>query len=337
MSFKKINNPINRIIISRTDAIGDVILTLPIAGVLKQQLPNTKVVFLGRNYTKAIVQQSRFVDEFISWDNLEVLSPKECIQALEQIKADAIVHVFPNATIAKRAKQAKIPFRIGTSRRIFHWTTCNVKVQLSRKKSSLHEAQLNLKLLAPLGIKTDYDLKTLPDFYGFSIPQQPSEKVQALLSKDKFNLILHAKSHGSAREWGIDNFLKLIDLLPQEQFRIFISGTDKEKNELTPLREHPKTVDVCSFFNLEEFIQFIALADGLMAASTGPLHIAAAFGKKAIGVYPVARAMHPRRWAPVGKQAKFLIFDEHCPVCGSGKFCECIRKIEPQLIADLLI
>jgi hypothetical protein len=41
-----------RIILCRTDRIGDVILTLPMAGVLKEKFPGCTVIFLGRNYFK---------------------------------------------------------------------------------------------------------------------------------------------------------------------------------------------------------------------------------------------------------------------------------------------
>jgi ADP-heptose:LPS heptosyltransferase len=38
----------DRIIISRTDSIGDVILTLPLCVWLKKQFPQTELIFLGQ-------------------------------------------------------------------------------------------------------------------------------------------------------------------------------------------------------------------------------------------------------------------------------------------------
>jgi heptosyltransferase-3 len=57
------NNPV--IIISRTDSIGDVVLTLPMAGIIKQFLPQSNIIFLGRNYTKDVIALSEHVDEFV--------------------------------------------------------------------------------------------------------------------------------------------------------------------------------------------------------------------------------------------------------------------------------
>ena len=58
-----------RIIISRTDSIGDVVLSLPLAGWIKKKYPNSTVIFIGRNYTIPVIQCSIFVDEVVSWDD----------------------------------------------------------------------------------------------------------------------------------------------------------------------------------------------------------------------------------------------------------------------------
>ena len=53
------------ILIVRTDRIGDLVLTLPLAGLIKKHYPNSKVSFLVRNYTKSIVNNHPFIDEVI--------------------------------------------------------------------------------------------------------------------------------------------------------------------------------------------------------------------------------------------------------------------------------
>ena len=62
---------IKKIIISRTDSIGDVILTLPVAGVLKKTYPQAEIVFLGKKYTRDIVESSDNIDLFLDWDDLQ--------------------------------------------------------------------------------------------------------------------------------------------------------------------------------------------------------------------------------------------------------------------------
>lgn len=319
------------ILISRTDSIGDVVLTLPMAGIIKQFMPESRIVFLGRNYTQEVIALSEHVDEFISYDELLKLPAEEKVNAFKNIHASHIIHVFPVKEIAQLAKQARIPKRIGTTNRLWHWFTCNIKVKLSRKNSDLHEAQLNTKLLEPLGIKQNFSLEELAGAYGFTRVPALESQFEVLLSPGKTKVILHPKSKGSAREWGLDNFSKLISALDKTRYSIYISGTAQEGELVRPLLEkHPEVTDLTGKLSLRQFIAFIYRCDALVAASTGPLHMAAALEKKAVGLFAPMRPIHPGRWKPIGKQASYLVLDKDCTDCKQTKNCHCIREIAAQ-------
>jgi len=323
------SNPV--ILISRTDSIGDVVLTLPLAGIIKRFIPESKIVFLGRDYTRDVIGLSEHVDSFISYDDILKLPATERVSAFKNIQASHIIHVFPVKDIAQLAKQAQIPKRIGTTNRLWHWFTCNIKVKLSRKNSDLHEAQLNTKLLEPLGIQRHFSLEELAGAYGFTKVPVLEQPFAALLSPGKTQVILHPKSKGSAREWGLENFSKLIGELDKTRYSIYISGTAQEGELLRSLIEqHPEVTDLTGKLSLQQFIAFIHRCDALVAASTGPLHIAAALGKKAIGLFSPMRPIHPGRWMPIGKQASYLVLDKDCVDCRQHKDCHCIREIAAQ-------
>lgn len=328
-----------RIIISRTDSIGDVVLTLPLAGALKRHFPGSTLIFLGRDYTKHVVELSEYVDEFASWDDALKLNGSEKTKWVKKINADVIIHVFPRAEIAKMARKAKIAIRIGSTGRTYHYHYCNKLVPLSRRNSKLHESQLNFKLLKPLIGKTEIpSTDEIAGLYGFRIDGRPDEKFNNLPDKNRFNLILHPKSKGSAREWPLENYTGLIKILPEKEFKIFVTGTVEEggmiKDFLTENRD--RVIDLTGKFSLEGLIRFINRADGLVAASTGPLHLAAALDKLALGIYPPIRPMHPGRWAPVGKNAHFLVVPKKCNDCRKTKICHCMAEVEPAKVKEIL-
>jgi ADP-heptose:LPS heptosyltransferase len=329
---------VKRIIISRTDNLGDVILTLPMAGILKQEFPDSTIIFLGKTYTKPIIDACKYIDEFIDWDEINRrMEDGKWILENELFNADIILHVFPVKAIQKLAKNAKIPIQVGTSHRYYSWLYCNKLVHYSRKKSNLHEAQLNLKLLKPLGITREYTVSEISCMYGLTkIPASTN-----LLQPDpnRFNLILHPKSKGSAREWGLANFSKLIDLLPEDKFRISVTGT-KEEGELMKdflFKYRNRINDMTGKQSLSDLLSFINTCDGMIAASTGPLHIAAALGKKAIGLYAPMRPIFPERWAPLGKNSIFVVLDKTCHDCRRSGNCTCIRTILPEEITSILM
>lgn len=328
-----------RILISRTDNLGDVILTLPLAGYIKSKWPNVEVLFLGKAYTKPLVDACIHVDRFLDWDALASLSEGEAISTLKQLSISTVVHVFPNKAFARLCKRASIPMRIGTTNRIFHWSSCNKLVKLSRKNSPFHESELNFALLKPIFPNATFPSKEeMATLYGFSRVEPLEECFASLINDHNVNVILHPKSKGSAREWGVDNYQWLIDLLGSEKYNIFVTGTEVEGALLRDrlIKPNPAVVDLTGKMSLSQLVSFIASADALVACSTGPLHIASALGKLAIGLFPPIRPMHPGRWAPIGAQAKVLVKGGECSDCRKTKQCHCITEIQPEEVAVLL-
>jgi ADP-heptose:LPS heptosyltransferase len=74
-----------RIIISRTDSIGDVILTLPMCGVLKEHYPDAEICFLGKSYTADIVRNCMHINEFINYDEILRLNERDQIEFLKNL------------------------------------------------------------------------------------------------------------------------------------------------------------------------------------------------------------------------------------------------------------
>jgi len=355
---------LKKIIISRTDSIGDVILTLPIAGVLKQYFPDCQISFIGKKYTRPVIEACKHVDHFLDWDEMSVSSqfPVErnviaseakqlhptklslrtkrsnSIQHLQKTGADVIIHVFPVKEICKAAKKAGIPLRIGTSHRWFTWLWCNKLLHFSRKNSDLHESQLNLRMLEPLGITQKFSLAEIPGYYGLTAPPLTPPPGGRGERGGVFKLILHPKSKGSAREWGLDNYSRLISLLPEEKFGIIITGTNEEALLMEDflLQHKNRVTNLTGKLTLSELIGLINHCDGIVAASTGPLHIAAALGKNAIGLYAPMKPIYPKRWAPLGVNADYLVLDKKCNDCRRSMDCQCIRSIKPEDIARKL-
>lgn len=327
--------PPKTFLLSRTDAIGDVVLTLPMCGWIRQHIPGSRIVFLGKTYTQAIIENCPDVDSFLNWDELRALSDTEQVNRLRQLHIDAVVHVFPNKAIARLCKQADIPLRIGTRNRLFHWLTCNRLVALSRRHSPLHESQLNLELLRPLGLSQLPGLAAMSAYLHLNTPGPLPAALQSWLVPGKPHVLLHPKSQGSAREWELEKFGLLARLLHQRGYQVFVSGTSQEQALMKDWLEKNKAfiTDLTGKLTLPQFISFIGACDGLVAASTGPLHLAAALGIHALGLYPPMRPIHPGRWAPLGAKASFLVLNKDCSSCRKDPAaCHCIRQLSVEAV-----
>lgn len=321
-----------RILISRTDAIGDVCLTLPVCQALAAAFPAAELTYLCRSYTKAVVACFEPISHIITLNQLEQVTSQERNAQLE--KFDVVIHLFPNKTVAKWCKHAKIPLRIGTSHRFFHLFTCNHRPHFSRKRSELHESQLNFKLLAPLGLTKVPSLKELSKSLKFQAPELRND----LFEQDWQNtILLHPKSNGSGVEYPFENYVALAERIVKKGYTVYFTGTEKEGllfRTLIPV--HPQIIDATGRWDLQTFIAIIARSKALIACSTGPYHIAGLCGIKSIGLFAQRKPIHPGRWAALGPQSFALTSDGICANCKSGSHCNCIEKISIQNIIDAL-
>ncbi|MBK6363684.1 MAG: hypothetical protein IPF52_09330 [Saprospiraceae bacterium] len=101
--------PEGNIMICRTDAIGDVVLTLPLSGYLKKSMPDKKVFFLGRTYTKPIIESCKNVDEFLNWDEIQHKEEKEIISLWGKWNIGIVLFVFRIKTYPDWQKKQNCP------------------------------------------------------------------------------------------------------------------------------------------------------------------------------------------------------------------------------------
>ena len=326
---------LSRILICRTDNLGDVVLTLPLAGYLKQVLPGVQIDFLCRGYAAPLVLQCRHVDQVLVLEELADPARRFADEGY-----DAVIFAFPNRRLAQAARRARIAHRVGTSHRFYHWFTCNRLAHFSRARSSLHEAQLNFELLRPLGIDYVPARDDIGALYGLAAPQLAA--VEALRENGWFNVVLHPKSNGNGREWPLAHYAALARRLQSVPgVRIWVTGSAAEgellEREIGALFAMPHVRNLCGRFDLAGLTALIGSADGLVASGTGPLHIAAALGRPALGLFPPNAPIHAGRWGALGARAQSLCAERRCDTCTGNAGCTCMHAIGVEAVAATVL
>lgn len=328
---------IRRILIVRTDRIGDVILTLPMARVLKKHSPSVQIAFLIQRYTSEIVEGDPCVDRVLYYDDGEANLPFfQLVAALRTERFDAVFHTHPRFRLALMTWVAGIPVRVGTGYR-WYSVLFNRKVFEHRKDARKHELEYNLTLLESVGCPVDYE-GVAPTL---EVRPQTLDSVKTFLSRlgvqrDERFIVVHPGSGGSAREWSAENFgvlgRRLSDL---PKVRVVITGRGAEERIVDRVRElsGERALVIVDRLNLREFTALARLASLFIANSTGPLHIAAAVGTPVIGLYPQVTPLSAARWGPyTGRKTIFSpvarpIDCSKCVASGSS-LCECMDTID---------
>lgn len=303
------HRPIEHVLITRTDGIGDVVLTLPLAVALKRLLPRVKISFLGRAYTRPVIEACRSVDTFLDWDGVNH-DEGTAAALLRGTHADTVFLVFPARDVVNAAHAARIETRIATGHRWHTVLKVNRRLWFSRKQGDLHEAQYNLRMLSAIGLQSAWGLEAIASMYDMHVSPCLAEAAQLFLSAEK-RVLLHPKSHSSPVEWPSRSYGELAKLLIERGYAVAISGTARERAAIGEEFPWDVVTDLTGKLSLGELMQVIGSVDTVVAASTGPLHIAAALGVKALGLYSPKRPIDPRRWQPLGPKASFLVADVH--------------------------
>lgn len=311
------------------------VLTLPLCGLLRAEL-GADVLLLARRYTAPVAEASDAVTALLDWDSVASAPRAEQVAFLRDARADTLLHVFPRADVAWAARRSGIARRIGTSHRWFHWLTCNALVPLGRRSSDLHEAQLNVGLARNLLRRTDHSLAELAPFGRLTARGAPPARVAALIEPGRVNVAFQMKSRGSSREWPLERWRELAELLDPSRYRIFVLGTADERALVAAWLDSapPHVVDLTGL-DLRELIATLARLDGIVSASTGPLHLGAALSIHALALHSPTPPVHPGRWAPLGAAADYIVAPESCAACRAGRQpCTCMAAITAREVAE---
>jgi heptosyltransferase-3 len=329
-----LNQEYRRFLIVRTDRIGDVILTLPMARALKRCRPDAHVAFLIRPYTAELAAADRNVDQVITLDD-HAPSFSRTIAKLRDSHFDVVIHTHPMPSLAFITLLAGIPVRVGTGYRWYSFLF-NRRVYEHRKDAARHELEYNLNLLGALGC--DHELPGLrPEI---DVTPAHEARVQSVLAgagvpQGARLVILHPGSGASARDWHWKKFALLAEKLASAgRFAVLITGGKGEEGIVRDLRSAcaATTYEVVGSLGLIEYAALAKRAALFVANSTGPLHIAAAVGAPVIGLYPRIRPLSAERWGPYTDK-KIIIsprgFPDDCSRCSGerGEPCECMESI----------
>lgn len=304
---------IQRVLVCRTDAIGDAILTLPMATWMKSSRPKLQVDFLVRAYAAPVVEAAVDVDEVVIW------APNT---PTDLSSYDVAIMAFPDAEVAQFIRAQGVPILVGTSRRWPFRRYVTHKNRTSRKASGCHEAWHGLELAKTMHPSPGWETPGLRlpgssdemkhmgrlKAKAWAVAKEGIEGASQWVVEGQKHIIVHPGSAGSANNWTINQYIELMDRLCASGHRVLLTGTAQESDQLGfHDRQFPADViNTMGKMKLDQLLALIGVADGLVASSTGPLHMAAASNIMCLGLYGPAAPEWPERWHPLGPKARWL-------------------------------
>ena len=323
-----------RILLVRTDRLGDVVLTLPMLSALRKHFPDAYLAILLRRYTSPIVERNPHLDAVIPYDEDDRLIPvNEMVRRIKEYRFDFAIVARPMLRVAWITFRAAIPLRVGTGFR-YYSILFNKRVFEHRKDAKRHELDYNLNLLKSIGCSVEDP----PDF-SLQIPPDNEAKIESLfrqfsIDHDKEVVVIHPGTGGSAREWPADFFGKLANRLQEERgAQVILTGAKGEERKVAEvlLGSKGKAIPLVGRLSLMELGAVIKRANLFISNSTGPLHMAAALGTPVVSLFPQLVPMSAARWGPYTSKKRVLVPDKpiNCQDClhKAMTSCACMASI----------
>ncbi len=301
-------NNVKNILISRTDRLGDVILSLPLLNAAKKIFNNAKIDLLVKKYLEELLSDYKDIDELIIEENINGFFSK--YKFFKNKKIDLFINVKPGFELALLFFVLRVKYRIGTAYRWYSFLY-NFKVYEHRKDSVKHESDYNLNLLKSFFNETE-NRKEFFFRYTGEERKKLNEKLNGI--PDAKFIIVHPGSGGSAKDIPVKRLALFINKFSEiySDYRIVITGTENEKPVINQLMENVRgevkagVYDFSGKLDLKELMILIDNSDLFISNSTGPIHIAGALNRNIIGFYPNEKPMSDTRWKPLSENTVIL-------------------------------
>ena len=289
-----------RILLVRTDRVGDVVFITPMIRELRKAFPDAFIATLTQPHTKNIIINNPYVDETLTDD----LSKKTFWKVVRELRSYNFTHgllMMPTERAAFQMFWAGINTRIGVGHKLYEVITGMKSVSRNNYLPLRHEADYCMDLARKIGVET-----TNITLQIFITEKEKTEALTILkqngVKKEDFKIYVHSGSLGSAPNWSENKYLKLmnaiLERLPDNRTKIILTAREMSKEFLSNIKEINSTRIINlseKLLDLRDLIKVIGQADIFISPSTGPLHIADSLKIKCIGIHchrPMSCAIH---------------------------------------------
>jgi heptosyltransferase-2 len=309
-----------RILIIRTDRVGDVILSSPVIKALRQSYPHAFIAIMVSPYTREIVDANHYLDEVIAYD--KDARHKNCLATikfalnLRKQRFDAAIILHPTNRVHLIAYLAGIPKRIGYDRKLGFLLTD--KIPHTKQFGERHELEYNLDLLKNLNIEAKDRELFIPLKAESERWAEDFIKSQGVKKGDKI-LIINPSASCPSKVWPPARFAEVADKLAQKYaFKVLVVSGHKDLALAENVIENMSTlaISLAGKTSLSQLASILKRASLFISNDSGPVHIASAVGTPVISIFGRnQKGLSPKRWGPVGKKDRVLHKDIGCIEC----------------------
>lgn len=287
----------------RMDKIGDLVLTLPVDQIFDSADETVWFIAQGLEFFPEHASPKR---QFVSFKKqFEWSEFKRMLSEIKKIKPDRAVVFHAPWWVGMCLWFACVPVRIGVLSKWPSFIFFNISLRQKRSRAEKHEAHYGLELVEKASDKK-LDFKNLKPL-SLSSGLQSTELSKWGLGGAEY-VVVHPGMAGSALNWPIPRYIEFIREMSKTKTVVVTCGP-MDKKFVQPIQSeflNQPHVKILEGLSLKELMLVLENSKGVLAPSTGVLHLAASSGVPALGIYSPIGVERAIRWGPRGLKAESL-------------------------------
>lgn len=292
-----------RILVVRTDRLGDTVLALPAIGLLRAACPHAEIHFLCSPGLAPLMRLCPDVTEVHSWRPDDGATAVRDLAQRLGVDAVAVLNTRPAGVIG--LWRAGVRVRAGRGRRWYSLLFTHSDA-VSYTRAGVHEAEGGLRIARILA--SAVGCPPPPSAPGATLHIPPAARTTAREQLAALGcshpIFLQPGSLGSSLTWPVERMAVLAQELRADGHDVVIHLGPPDQHLAHHFLDVPH---IGRNLDLVGLAAILAECQLLVGNSTGPLHLTAALGRPVVGLYPQVPSMAPARWGPWGTGHAVLI------------------------------
>ncbi len=322
---------IQRILVIKPRAIGDVLLSTPVLPELRREFPDAQIDFLVESFASPVLEGNPYVNRVVTYDT-RVDSSASIISRVRKNHYDLVIDLFANPRTAVITLLSGARYRVGFP---FKWRRVAYNIIVSPRSGQVHNVEFNLDAIRRLGIEVN---SAAP---SFCLNEESVRFARSFLAENDLAagefLAINIGGGWETKRWPVDKFTELSSMIRLKLDRrvVVLYGPSEEAGAAKIARS--SSAILAPPTSLEQMGAILSLSKLLITNDSGPMHIAAALGVPTLAIFGPTS---PHLQGPYGNVSEIVRNEKlDCLECNLTK-CPignpCMKELDPETVFSSL-
>ncbi|MEO8512074.1 MAG: glycosyltransferase family 9 protein [Ignavibacteria bacterium] len=279
MHFDK--SRVNKILVIKPGAIGDVLLSTPVIQNLRHNFPEAEINFLTQSYCREVLAGNPYLNRVLTYDIGKGDSSFCLIRNIHNQKYDLIIDLFGNPRTAVIVFNSDARYRVGYR---FKWRSLAYNIKVKPRGGEVHNIEFNLDALRAL------NLEIVSDKPLFSLNGVHEEFANDFfrIKKLEGKKVIGFNSSGTwpTKVWYPEKFGELGKKLGSDSKILLFWGYGNEKETALKIKEMiGDNAILIPEVDLKYMAALIKKCQLFVTNDTGPMHVAWSIGANTAAIF----------------------------------------------------